>query len=710
MSKSMYSCLHCMKLVTALDEVRKVLIPHWESQEGAPSPLGVSWIVPEQAWNFALYSKHATRVTLLLYSGDTLSQPQFTFEFHERCNKSGPVWHCRIPRSECPKAEYYAYRIDGPAPAAGFDWHAFDSDKLLLDPYARSVFFPPSFDREAAIRPGPNEGRAPLGLLNVCQCERLERPKIRHRHGADLIIYELHVKGFTRNPNSGVTADRHGTFSGLIDKIPYLTELGVTAVELMPVFQFDPNDRNYWGYMPLNFFSPHQDYSADPKACQQQSDFREMVDALHDAGIEVILDVVYNHTCEGDHRGPTYSFKGIDNSTYYLVNGDSRAPYSNFSGTGNTLRTAHHAVRRLILDSLRHWVTEMGADGFRFDLASIFTRTSDGRINPDDSPIFGQIASDPALAETRMIAEPWDAAGAYQLGRAFPGIQWHQWNSRYRDTLQRFVRGDRGMTPELMTRLYGSTDLFPDDRMHAFRPFQSINYVTSHDGFTLYDLVSFNHKHNEANGHGNSDGHDDYRWNCGWEGDEDVPDEVLRLRKQQARNFFCLLMLSNGTPMFRMGDEFLQSQSGNNNPYNQDNETTWLNWDRLSEQQDMFCFVRDMIAFRKTHPSICRSRFWRDDVSWFGPAGPVDMSEASQTLAFFLRRLSADEEDIYTMINSSDGRVRFDIRVSGATNWSCRIDTSVNDHNGVERVAAPLKLSDEYFDVQPRSVLVLTRP
>ncbi len=577
----------------------------WEAVEGASFPLGVSWVEDERAFNFAIYSKHAESVELLFYRDDELRRPAHEFHLEYLKNKSGTIWHQRVAENMLQNIRYYAYRINGPRPGPGFSWHAFDSEKLLLDPYSKAVYFPAEFDRDAAAQPGSNEGRAPLGVLT-----HFERPfdwgaDPTLRHGSDLIIYELHVKGFTKSPTANVSQRNRGTFDGVVEKIPYLQELGVTAVELMPVFQFDPQEGNYWGYMPLNFFAPHHDYSNEPTACRQHDDFREMVKQLHEAGIEVILDVVYNHTSEGDEHGPTYSFKGIDNSTYYLLTGDQQRPYRNDSGTGNTLHTANRAVRQLIVDSLRYWVKEMHVDGFRFDLASVFTRNADGSINLEDPPIFGQISADPDLANIRLIAEPWDAGGAYQLGSRFPGQLWMQWNGRYRDTLRRFVRGDAGMIPDLMTRLYGSDDLFPDERLHACRPWQSVNYVASHDGFTLYDLVSYNNKRNWANGHDNTDGEADDSWNCGWEGVAGAPEEVTRLRHQQVKNFICLLMLSNGTPMFRMGDEFLQTQQGNNNPYNQDNETTWLDWRKLETHRDIFRFFQCMIAFRKAHRSIC---------------------------------------------------------------------------------------------------------
>ncbi len=495
----------------------------------------------------------------------------------------------------------------------------------------------------------------------------------------------------------------------MIEKIPYLQDLGVTAVELMPVHQFDPQENNYWGYMPLNFFSPHQQYACHPQAKSPHHEFREMVEALHQAQIEVILDVVYNHTCELDESGPRYSFKGIDNSTYYLLTADAKRPYANYSGTGNTLRTGNRGVRRLIVDSLRFWVESMRVDGFRFDLASIFSRASDGSINLDNPPIFDQIAGDAEFDGVHLIAEPWDAGGLYQLGSKFPGLRWMQWNARYRDTLQRFVRGDRGLVADLMTRVYGSADLFPDDLSRAYRPYQSVNYITSHDGFTLYDLVSYNQKHNWANGHNNTDGTNDYSWNCGCEGNEGLTPEILRLRKQQVKNFFTLLMLSDGTPMFRMGDEFLQTQQGNNNPYNQDNETTWLDWRLLEQNHDMFRFVSRAICFRKSHRSIGRPHFWREDVHWYGAERPVDMSDSSQTLAYCVRGAAYEDDDVYLMVNASPATVTFGIHEGVVGSWRRAIDTAQPSPLDILEPGQEITVASPYYQVQGRSVVVLLR-
>ena len=682
----------------------------WAAREGLPFPLGATHIEEEDAYNFALYSKHAQSVTLLLYTEHDIVTPAFTYRFDYLKNKSGRIWHCRLPLGYMQDARYYAYRVDGPEPNGQFEWHWFDRDKTLLDPYAKSVFFPPTLDRLAAVRPGSNAGKAPLGVLTGDSEPFDWQGDHGPRHEADSVIYELHVKGFTKNPNSGVNEHARGTYAGLIDKLPYLKELGVTVVELMPVFQYDPTDGNYWGYGPLNFFAPHQGYLSSRWVKEQHNEFRAMVKALHDAGIELVLDVVYNHTAEGDHTGPVYSFKGIDNSTYYLMAARPAAPYENFSGTGNTLNCANRYVRKLIMDSARHWVQEMHIDGFRFDLASIFTRSADGSINTSDAPLLSDLASDPEFAHLRLIAEPWDAAGVYQLGRSFPGIMACQWNGRYRDDIRRFVKGDAGMVPALMRRLYGSDDLFPDDLPSAYHPHQSVNYISSHDGFTLYDLVAYNQKRNWANGHGNTDGMvENYSWNCGWEGDEGATTAVMTLRKQQVKNFCCLLLLSNGTPMFRAGDEFMHTQAGNNNPYNQDNEIGWLDWSRLHDNADTFRFFKLMIAFRKAHRSLARSRFWRDDVRWYGVGRETDLSYESRRLALALHGASEDDSDLYVMINAHWEPATFQIQEGAMREWRRVVDTSLQSPSDFLEPGREESLLSLHFQVAARSVVILVR-
>jgi len=608
-------------------------------------------------------------------------------------------------------AVYYAYRVDGPKSDGQYDMHAFDREKILLDPYATSVYFPKTFVRQAAMQAGKNDGRAPLGVLHQHRppFDWHDEPPTEVFHEHDLVIYEMHVRGFTQHPSSGVSPKLRGKFLGVIERIGYLKELGVTAVELLPVHQFDPQEGNYWGYMTLNFFAPHNQYAVDPG--NAHNEFREMVRALHEAGIEVILDVVFNHTAEGDHRGPCYSFKGIDNSTYYMTSGDPNRPYRNYSGTGNTLHCANRYVARMVLDSLRHWVQRCHVDGFRFDLASVFARRSDGSVSWGDSPIISAIRSDPVLGKVRLIAEPWDARGLIQQGAAFPGKRWFQWNGRYRDDVRRFVRGDSDFVKAVMYRLYGSDDLFPDDLMHAYHPYQSVNYVNSHDGFTLYDLVSYNERHNEANGEKNEDGHpENFCWNCGWEGDENAPAEVLTLRRRQVRNFFALLMVSNGTPMFCAGDEFLNTQHGNNNPYNQDNETTWLDWRQLDENGDIHRFFRLMIAFRKSHPSIARSRFWREDIRWYGTGREVDMSSNSRHLAFYVDGRSQGDADLYVMMNFHEKDLTFNIQTFQPGQWRVVCDTGLPSPGDVHPAGQePLVPASQYL-VRSRSVVVLTRP
>ena len=677
---------------------------NWYAREGSPSPLGVTWIEEDAAYNFALYSEFATRVTLLLYSELDLSLPTYEFVLDPLGNKTGKIWHCRLKASLTTQSRYYAYRVDGAREVA--EGHRFDSQKLLLDPYARCVSFPTGFSRQTAREPGSNAGRAPLALLP--QESRYDWGNDTARlHTSDLVIYELHVRGFTRHPTSGVTAPSRGAFLGVVEKIPYLQDLGITAVELMPVMQQDPEEGSYWGYMPLNFFSPHHEYATAGKPLDALKEFRTMVKALHAAGIEVILDVVYNHTAEGNESGPTYSYRGIDNRTYYLLRKD-RDLYRDDSGTGNTLNCAHPYVRKMILDSVRFWREEMHVDGFRFDLASIFTRNEDGAVNLHDPPVIAEISSAPELERIRLIAEAWDPA-SYQLGKSFPGISWLQWNGQFRDDVRAFVRGDPGMVPKLMSRLYGSCDLFPDDLAHAYRPYQSVNLVTCHDGFCLYDLVAYNQKHNEANGNDNRDGTDhNLSWNCGWEGDIDVLAQVLALRQRQVKNFCCLLFLANGTPMFLAGDEFMNTQRGNNNPYNQDNEISWLNWDLLNRNQDIYRFFKNMIRFRKTHPSIARSRYWRDDVHWYGVSGKPDLSYDSRALAYYLQGSSQRDVDLYIMINGWRQDLIFTVQEGQPREWRRVIDTALPSPDDFCALNPPNLLSQQY-PVAGRSIVVLSR-
>jgi isoamylase len=669
---------------------------------GTPWPLGVQKLEAEDAFNFAIYSRHATGVTLLFYSESDPAKPLFEFHFQHPADKTGSIWHCRIPASSLRGASLYAYRVEGPHdPEHG---QRFDPQKILLDPYAPSVFFPPKFNRDGCAQLGPTDGCAPLGRLP-------KEPAATTSNGAgprytshDAIVYELHVKGFTARANSGVTPAKRGTFAGLTEKIPYLKELGVTIVELLPVHQFDPQEANYWGYMTLHFFSPHQQYAHG----NPFEEFREMVQAFHAAGIEVWLDVVYNHTSEAGEDGPTYSFRGIDNDSYYLLTPDGRQ-YINDTGCGNTVRTGHPAGRVLVLESLRFWANTMGVDGFRFDLASIFSRAADGTMYVHEASLVSEISLLARLFNVRVVAEAWDIA-SFQLGRGFPGMAWLQWNGRFRDDIRSFVKGDAGKIGALMQRLYGSDDLFPDGLYDTYRPHQSVNFLTAHDGFCLYDLLSYNEKHNAANGHNNTDGsNDNLSWNCGWEGDDKVPAEVLALRRQQAKNFCALLLLANGIPMIVAGDEFLNTQGGNNNPYNQDNEITWLDWDRLEKNREILRFFKFMIAFRKAHPSIGRPTFWREDVTWHGVNGPVDFGSESRCLAYLLRGASIGDDDLYVMINGHWEDRDFTVPEGRPSDWLRVVDTARPSPDDVAEPGRERRLEAASYKVGARSIVVLRK-
>ena len=673
----------------------------WDVREGSPGPMGVTWVEQLKAWNFALYSRRATGVTLLLYSDKDARNPILEIPFNPRANKSGRIWHCWVEAERAPGAVHYAYRVSGRYdPAAGY---RFNANKILLDPFARSVHFPPDYSRDAAATSGPNDGRAPLGVLPTHEEPEFEWGETRlPRHSHDLIVYELHVKGFTARANSGVTPAHRGTFAGLVEKIPYLERLGVTAVELMPVHQYDPDEGNYWGYMTLNFFAPHRSYAAG----EPVEEFRKMVKAFHAAGLEVWLDVVYNHTSEGPATGPTYSYRGIDNQSYYILTGD-RGKYADDTGCGNTMRCDHPAVRGLILESLRFWMYQMHVDGFRFDLASIFTRRSDGSVDLDNPALIADIGLLASRNATRLVAEAWDI-GSYLLGRAFPGINWRQWNGKFRDDVRDFVRGVPGRVGALMQRLYGSDDLFPDDLENSYRPFQSINFITAHDGFCLYDLVSYNSKHNEANGHNNADGSDDNRsWNCGYEGVDGAPPQVARLRRRQVKNFAALLMLANGTPMICAGDELLTTRKGNNNPYNQDNELNYIDWDLLETNHDIFRFFQLMIAFRKAHPSIARSDYWREDVRWYGRGPVADFSPQGQTLAYCLHGASVDDVDLYVMINGTPQEIVFKIQEGEAKDWLLAADTFLRSPYDISEPGRERPLQSLSYPVGGRSIVIL---
>jgi glycogen operon protein len=502
-------------------------------------------------------------------------------------------WHVLVPGLG--PGQHYGWRAHGPfVPSAGL---RFDGQKLLLDPYARAIAVPPGYDRQAAAHPGDNAAVAMKSVVADLSGYDWEGDQPLKRPFSRTAIYELHVRGFTRHPSSGVAEARRGTYAGLVEKIPYLQSLGITAVELLPVFQYDPQDAppgrtNTWGYSPVSFFALHGGYAAAADPLAALDEFRGMVKALHRAGLEVILDVVYNHTAEADEHGPTLGLRGLDNRGYYLLDADwSR--YANFTGCGNTLKAHHPVVRRLILDSLRYWISELHVDGFRFDLASVLSRDEAGhpQRNP---PIVWQIESDPLICGAKLIAEAWDAGGLYQVGQ-WVGDSWKEWNGRFRDDIRGFVRGEPGMVGRLANRIFASPDLYAGD---ALEPEQSVNFVTCHDGFTLNDLVSYDRKANLANGEEDRDGTDDNRsWNCGVEGPSDDP-AVEALRSRQVRNLLALTLLSSGVPMITMGDEARRTQLGNNNAWCHDGPLTWLDWDLVERQGDLRRFVRRLLDFR----------------------------------------------------------------------------------------------------------------
>ena len=586
----------------------------------------------------------------------------------------------------------------------------------MIDPYGKGVSVGQNYNREAASHPGDNAATSMKSVVADLTTFDWEQDTPLNRPFRQTVIYEMHVAGFTRHPSSGVAPVNRGTYLGLIEKIPYLQELGITAVELLPVFQFDPQDAppgltNYWGYGPVSFFAPHLGYSTcnDPLVCLDE--FRTMVKELHRAGIEVILDVVYNHTGEGDEQGPTLCFRGLENSFYYIL-GKDKATYANYTGAGNTLKANHSIVKRLILDSLRYWASEMHVDGFRFDLASIFSRNESGKpmLNP---PIIWEIDSDPVLAGTKLIAEAWDSGGLYQVG-SFGEDKWKEWNGQFRDDIRRFVKGDQNTVSKLRERIAGSLDLYYERDRPAE---QSINFVTCHDGFTLNDLVSYNLKHNEANNESNADGGNvNLSWNCGAEGPP-VCADIERLRMQQTRNLLALTLLSVGTPMLLMGDEVRRTQLGNNNAYCQDNETSWFDWSLCAANADFLRFVRLLI---RTHlqfdQATAGSQITLEDylskarIEWHGvEIGKPDWGESSHSLALSLHNFAATQLR-YIAINAYWKPLEFTIPpVAGGPNggWLRMIDTSLTSPDDILEGAMGLRVNGSKYHVNPRSIVML---
>jgi isoamylase len=677
-------------------------------QRGKSFPLGAT-LTPEGV-NFSVFSKHGAAVQLLLFHASDATQPSRVIDLDPRVNRTYHYWHVFVPGIDA--GQVYAYRVAGPFdPGRGL---RFAPDKLLLDPYGKCVARPPGRSREAARHPGDNAATALRSVVVDPGGYDWEGDAPLARPFAKTIIYEMHVAGFTRHPNSGVAPGKRGTYAGLIERIPYLRDLGITAVELLPVFAFDeeegpPGRGNYWGYQPLSFFAPHGGYSSRPDPLGAIDEFRDMVKALHRAGIEVILDVVYNHTAEGNENGPMICFRGLANDTYYILSED-KSRYADFTGCGNTLNANEPIVRRLIVDSLRHWVGEMHVDGFRFDLASILTRDQEGRPMASP-PILWDIESDPVLANVKLIAEAWDAAGLYQVGR-FVGDSWKDWNGRFRDDVRAFLKGDNGMAGALAFRLTGSPDVYRREEREAE---QSINFVTCHDGFTLNDLVSYNGKHNDANGEGNRDGaNHNLSWNCGVEGPTADP-EVERLRNRQVKNFLILTLLATGTPMLLMGDEVRRSQRGNNNAFCQDGEISWFDWSLVEKHADIHRFAKELIALHMNRDlpverldMTLTELLRRQPVEWHGvKLNAPDWGHESHTIAATVRLLGYPML-LHLIVNAYWQTLEFEVPKLGAQDsWRRCVDTSRDPPDDICRwVEAPSLLRSSYR-VEPRSIVTL---
>jgi isoamylase len=680
---------------------------------GRSSPLGAT-INPDGV-NFSVYSRNASTIELLLFDREDDGRPSRVISFDPTVNRTYHYWHAFVPGVQ--PGQIYGYRVHGPFNSGR--GMRFDPDKVLLDPYGRGIVVPKNYSREVAQQKGDNASTAMKSVVVDSRSYDWHGDTPLRRPSSQSIIYEMHVKGFTRHPSSGVSENSRGTYRGVIEKIPYLQDLGISAVELLPVFQFDAQDCppgrvNYWGYAPVSFFAPHQAYSSRQDPGGAVDEFRDMVKALHRAGIEVILDVVFNHTAEGNHNGPTVCFRGIDNTAYYILEQD-RSHYANYSGTGNTLNANHPVVRRMIVDSLRYWVEEMHVDGFRFDLASILARDSSGGVmsNP---PVLWDIESDPSLAGTKIIAEAWDAAGLYQVG-SFVGDSWREWNGCFRDDVRSFFRGDRGSLHHFADRFLGSHDLYRHEEREAE---QSVNFATCHDGFTLNDLVCYERKHNEANGENNRDGGDDNRsWNCGVEGPTDDP-EIEKLRNRQVKNFLTVTLLSLGLPMLLMGDEVRRTQHGNNNTYCQDTEANWFDWSLLAKHADVHRFVRMLTArrlLRDVGPERRRiplTQLIKEGIKgWHGvKLKQPDWSASSHSVALSAE-LPSESLLVYFIFNSYWEPLDFELPPVGGGNkgsWRRWIDTFQQSPEDILAWQEAPSFAGRNYRAGPRSVVVLWAP
>ncbi|MCI6722070.1 glycogen debranching protein GlgX [Treponema porcinum] len=688
--------------------------------EGSPRNLGA--VTCGDGVNFAVFSKNAERVVLDLFDTPQDKQPSFSFEFDPVKNRTGSIWHVFVKGLSA--GALYLYRVDGPYnPPQG---HRFNFNKFLFDPYAKSftsgsVFR--SYNKQRALGLAGVENGRLSDLSDFPKCVVVDDSDFDWQGDKPLnyplyksVIYETHLKGYTASPTSGVR--NPGTYKGFIEKIPYLKNLGITAVEFMPIFEFDEDENNninpktgeklsnYWGYSSVGFFAPKTTYSSDRTPGGPVREFKELVREMHKAGLEVILDVVYNHTAEGNEQGYTFSFRGFENSVYYILPPGEKQYYMNFSGCGNTMNANHPVVTQFIIDSLRYWVMEMHVDGFRFDLASALCRDSAGALQMQ-AFLVNAIAEDPVLSNTKLIAEPWDCGGGYLVG-GFPGGRWSEWNDRYRNDIRRFIRGDEGVVTAAATRIAGSSDLYNHDGRLTTA---SVNFITAHDGFTLNDLVSFNGKHNDENGENNRDGTDDNNcYNHGFEGITVNP-KIEKLRLKKIKNYILCLMLSQGVPMMIAGDEFRRTQNGNNNAYCQDNEVSWINWNLAEKNEELVAFTRRIIQLRKNHQVFHRETFFSTktpEIEWFDFTGKnPDWSNPSRFLAFMLDG---------SMCMNDDGKYDSDFYVAGNTDiydvtitlpsphkgkkWYLAADTSIE---GNDCIAEPGK--EECIAEQKRYIL-----
>ena len=695
---------------------------------GKPLPLGAS--ILGNGVNFSIFSRNAESIILELFESEDSASPYFSYTFDKTHNRTGDIWHVFVEGLTA--GALYLYRADGPFEAE--KGHRFNKNTYLIDPYAKALTNTSLFGN---LKPGyvaPSDKMdIMLGKLQSAKgfpkCIVVDNEEFDWQGDSPLnyqlrksIIYETHLKGTTASPDSKVK--NPGTFKGLTEKIPYFKELGITSIELLPIQEFDEYEnaninprngqrlKNYWGYSTICFFAPKASYASDKTPGGAVREFKEMVREMHKAGIEIILDIVFNHTAEGNEHGVTMSFRGLDNSIYYILEPNKKQYYSNYSGCGNTLNCNHPVVRNMIMDCLRYWVCEMHVDGFRFDLGSILGRDRNGKLM-ENPPMLELIAEDPVLRDTKIIAEAWDAGGAYQVG-SFPGGRWAEWNDRFRDDVRRFWRGDDGLCSAFATRISGSSDLYSRD---GRKPYHSINFITSHDGFTMNDLVSYNGKHNDDNGENNRDGSDNNSsFNYGYEGVSSNP-KIEKIRTRQVKNFFLTLLLSQGTPMLLGGDEIRRSQNGNNNAYCQDSELSWFKWDNLTKYNEIFVFVKKLIEFRRQHNAFLRPEFFQGkdksengmlDVNWFDEDGLTpDWEKQNHFLAIRLDGskleilADTDDNDFYIMFNSSsrDKTVKLPHAPAGKKWYRC-IDTSIDAPNDFLESGC-----EELLPVQTRYVL-----